>query len=201
MNRFCRFLIAVPAAFLAFAAAADDAVLQRCASCHGADGVAVAPPTPHLNGQHAGYLGEAMLKLQRGRTPTGVAEHIPATLAAADLERLAEFYASSKGVRPRQETDPEKVARGEQVYGSRCLNCHLDNGRDFEQEAPLLAAQSLSYLIEQNRLFASGKRKFAPRQDEAYKGLSERELEAVAHFFAAQEQLAAKAAGKKKQRR
>lgn len=201
MNRLCRFLILFPAAILASAVFASDVAQQFCARCHGPDGVAVAPPTPHLNGQHAGYLGEAMLKLQRGRMPTGVAEHIPATLAAADLERLAEFYAGSKGVRPRQETDPEKVARGEQVYGSRCVNCHLDSGRDFEQEAPLLAAQSLPYLIEQNRLFASGKRKFAPRQDEAYKGLSERELEAVAHFFAAQEQLAAKVAGKKKQRR
>lgn len=199
--RFLRLLFLFQAAILASAAAANDLAQQLCARCHGPDGVAVAAPTPHLNGQHAGYLGEAMLKIQRGRTPTGVAEHIPATLAAADLERLAEFYAGSKGVRPRPETDPEKVARGEQIYGSRCLNCHLDGGRDFEQEAPLLAAQSLPYLIEQNRLFASGKRKFAPRQDEAYKGLSERELEAVAHFFAAQEQVAAKAAGKKKQRR
>lgn len=201
MNRLYRFLILFPAAILASVAFANDVAAQFCARCHGPDGVAVAPPTPHLNGQHAGYLGEALRKLQRGRLPTSVAEHIPATLAAADLERLAEFYASSKGVRPRSETDPEKVARGEQIYGSRCLNCHLDSGRDFEQEAPLLAAQSLPYLIEQNRLFASGKRKFAPRQDEAYQGLSERELEAVAHFFAAQEQLAAKVAGKKKQRR
>lgn len=189
------------AAILAATASADDVVQQRCARCHGADGVAVAPATPHLNGQQAGYLGEAMHKIQHGRTPTNVAEHIPATLAAADLERIAEFYAGSKGVRPRQDADPGKVARGEQIYGSRCFNCHVDNGRDFEQDAPLLAAQSLPYLIEQNRLFAGGKRKFAPRQDEAYQGLSESELEAVAHFFAAQEQFAPKAAGKKKQRR
>lgn len=189
------------AAILAATAVADELAEKLCARCHGAAGVAVAPPTPHLNGQHAGYLGEAMLKLQRGRLPTAVAEHIPATLGAAELERIAEFYAGSKAVRPRQATDPDQVARGEQVYGSRCINCHLDNGRDFEQEAPLLAAQSLPYLIEQNRLFVSGQRKFAPRQDEAYRGLDERELEAVAHFFAAQEQFAPKAAGKKKQRR
>lgn len=196
-----RLLFLFQAAILVSTASASDIAQQRCARCHGPDGVAVAAPTPHLNGQHAGYLGEAMLKLQRGRTPTGVAEHIPATLAAADLEQIAEFYAGSRGARPRQETDPEKVARGEQIYGSRCINCHLDNGRDFEQEAPLLAAQSLPYLIEQNRLFVSGKRKFAPRQDEAYQGLGERELEALAHFFAAQDQFVAKATGKKKQRR
>lgn len=201
MIRRYRFLFLFQAAILASAASASELAQQLCARCHGPDGVAVAVSTPHLNGQHAGYLGEAMLKLQRGRLPTSVAEHIPATLAAADLERIAEFYAGSKGIRPRPETDPEKVARGEQIYGSRCVNCHLDSGRDFEQEAPLLAAQSLPYLIEQNRLFASGKRKFAPRQDEAYKGLSERELEAVAHYFAAQDQFAAKVVGKKKQRR
>lgn len=201
MSRRCRFLVLFPAAMLAAAAAADEVAQQLCARCHGADGVAVAAPTPHLNGQHAGYLGEAMRKLQRGRLPTAVADHVPATLAAADLERLAEFYAGSKAQRPRQETDPEQVARGGQLYDQRCGKCHLDNGRDFEQEAPLLAAQSLAYLIEQNRLFVAGKRKFAPRQDEAYQGLSERELEAVAHFFAAQEQVLARASVKKKQRR
>lgn len=199
MNR--RFLLLFPAALLAAAAAfADDAATSACARCHGADGVAVASATPHLNGQHAGYLAEAMSQLQRGRRPSAVADHIPASLAAADLERLAEFYAASKSARPRQEADPDKVARGEQIYGSRCINCHLDAGRDFEQDAPLLAAQSLPYLLEQNRLFAAGKRKFAPRQDEAYKGLGAAELEAVAHFFAAQEQFVAKAPGKKKRR-
>ena len=201
MIRLCRFLIIFLAAILAPAAFADDLAHKLCDRCHGADGVAATPQAPHLNAQHAGYLSEAMRKIQLGRRPTSVVDHVPATLGASEIEHIAEFYATSKATRPRQETDAEQVARGEQIYGSRCINCHLDNGRDFEQEAPLLAAQSLPYLIEQSRLFVVGKRKFAPRQDEAFKGLSDRDLDAVAHFFAAQDQVAPKTQGSAKKKR
>lgn len=201
MTLLCRFLIVFQAVILAPAAFADDLAQKLCARCHGAGGVAIAPLAPHLNGQHASYLVEAMLKIQRGRLPTGVVDHIPATLGASEIEQIAEFYATSKATRPVQETNAEKVARGEHIYSSRCINCHLDNGRDFEQEAPLLAAQSLPYLIEQNRLFVGGKRKFAPRQDEAYKGLSDQDLDAVANFFAAQDQVTPKAQGSGKKKR
>lgn len=192
--------------FTALSANAADApgvVQQQCARCHGPEGVASNAGTPHLNGQDEDYLGETLIKLQKGKQATQVAEHIPAALSAAQLGEIAAHYAKIRASRPQQETDPAKVALGESIYAKRCFDCHPDNGRDLANSAPLMAAQNLEYLIAQSKLYVSGKRKYAYLQDEAFKGLSERELEAVAHFFASQEQYvkAAGGVGKKKQRR
>ncbi|NJD26261.1 MAG: c-type cytochrome [Betaproteobacteria bacterium] len=192
-------LLALLAAF-SLPASANDAVQAACGRCHGADGVAASAGTPHLNGQHAGYLVESMDAFRAKKRPTAVPEH-QAGLKPDDLKAAVELYAGSKSARPKQDTNAEKVARGEAIYGDRCASCHLDNGRDFEQEAPFLAGQDLAYINAQNGLFVSGKRKFAPRQDDAYKGLSAADLEAVSHFFASQDQFAAKGSeGKKKKK-
>jgi cytochrome c553 len=185
----------------ALSATANEAVQAACGRCHGADGVATNPDTPHLNGQQAGYLIDSMEGFKSKKRPTAVPEHQAATLKPEDIRAAAEFYSASKATRPVQATNPDKVAKGEGIYGSKCAACHPDNGRDFEQDAPLMAAQNLAYLNAQNRLFVAGKRKFAFKQDEAFKGLSEADLEAVAEFFAAQEQVVAKATGKKKKAR
>jgi cytochrome subunit of sulfide dehydrogenase len=47
----------------------------------------------------------------------------------------------------------------------------------------------MEYMSAQTKLFVSGKRRFPFMMDEAYAGLNAEQLEAVAQFFAAQEQL------------
>lgn len=184
--------------------AADGGALieQHCVRCHGSDGLATGPGLPHLNGQLETYLADTMGKLQKGRLPSTVTAHIPAELSGGDLAAIAGHYAAIRATRPKQEVDPAKLARGEEVYRTRCADCHLDNGREADKDAPLMAAQSLDYLQAQARLFVSGKRKFGFLQDDAFKGLSGDDLDAAAHFFASQEQyIEAKPVTKKKQRR
>lgn len=182
----------------------DGAALaeQHCVRCHGADGLATAPGMPHLNGQLDSYLRDAIGKLQKGSLPSAVAGHIPPTLSAEQIGQLAAYYAAVRAVRPAQEVDPAKRAKGEEIYRDRCSDCHLDSGRDADKDAPLMAGQKLDYLVAQTALFLEGKRKFGFLQDDAFKGLSREELETVAHYFASQEQYAAAApAGKKKKQR
>lgn len=186
------------------ALAADPAALvdQHCARCHGSDGLATGPGLPHLNGQLDTYLADAIGKLQKGRLPTAVAAHVPAALSADDIAGIAGHYAGQRAPRPKQEVDAARLARGEEVYRNRCTECHPDNGREADKEAPLMAAQSLDYLLAQTRLFVGGKRKFGFLQDDAFKGLSSDDLDAAAHFFASQDQYAtAKTASGKKKRR
>jgi sulfide dehydrogenase cytochrome subunit len=178
-----------------------EPVQAQCARCHGLDGLAMASGQPHLNGQLSAYLVDAMQKYQKGRLPTAVANHIPATLDADALAAIADHYAGSKAVRPKQQTDPDKVAKGAEIYRIRCLDCHGDNGREADNGAPLMAAQNLDYMLAQTRAFVGGQRKFGFLQDDAFKGLSAEELDAVANFFADQEQYAAKSGGAKKKRR
>jgi len=177
-----------------------EAISAQCAACHGEDGVSSQPGLPHLNGQLENYLIDSMLKFQKGTRPTEVPNHIPKTLERGSIELVAKHYAASKAVRPKQEVDPDKLARGETVFRNRCADCHMDNGRDADKDSPLMAGQNLGYMIDQSRLFVSGKRKFGFMQDEAFKGLSDDDLQAAAVFFASQEQFAPKASGKKKRR-
>lgn len=201
MKSYC---ILIPLIFLASAPviAADGAALaeRHCARCHGSDGLATGPGLPHLNGQIETYLIDAGVKLQKGRLPTGVAAHVPADLSRDDIAGIAGHYANQRASRPKQEIDPAKLARGEEVYHNRCADCHPDNGREAENDVPLMAAQSLDYLLAQTRLFLDGTRKYGYRQDKAFKGLSTDDLEAAAHFFASQEQYVVAKTGKKKRR-
>lgn len=193
-----------PALLLALGVSTSHAdalpVIQKhCASCHGEDGIGIGYGTPHLNGQLDSYLIDMMQGYQRGKMPTSVPKHIPAELGAAEIREVAAYFMAVKAVRPKQETDPAKVARGEKVHADRCSDCHLDNGREFDKSAPLMAAQNIDYLIAQSRLFVSGKRKFGFLQDEAFQGITAEDLEAVAHFFGSQEQYVVKT-GKRKRR-
>src|SRR6185369_4288290 len=105
--------------------AADGGALaeQYCARCHGSDGVATSPGLPHLNGQLETYLTDAIGKLQKGRLPTTVATHIPSELSGSDLAAIVGHYSGIRATRPKQEVDPAKVARGEEVYRNRCAEC------------------------------------------------------------------------------
>lgn len=164
------------------------ALISSCVDCHGADGIATKPDTPHLDGQFVAPLTNMIMSFQQGKRPTRVKMH--RDIAAIDVAPLARHYAEQKAPRPRSATQPELVARGETLYQNRCANCHMENGRDSDKEAPIMAAQKPDYLINQMLAFKSGERKFPFLMDDAYRGLSDEDLTAIAHFFAAQDQVA-----------
>lgn len=164
------------------------ALIGNCVECHGGDGIATQPDTPHIDGQFEAPLTNMMTSFLQGKRPTRVKMH--RDIAAADVAPLARYYAEQKVQRPKSATRPELVARGETLYQNRCAKCHMENGRDSDKEAPLMAAQKPDYLIAQMLAFKSGERKFPYLMDDAYRGLSDEELTAIAHFFAAQDQIA-----------
>lgn len=160
----------------------------NCTECHGSDGLGFKPGIPHLNGQPEALLTNMITAFQQGKRSTKVKMH--RDIPAADVAPLAKHYAEQKAQRPKSATKPELVARGETLYQNRCADCHLDNGRDSDKDAPLTAAQDMDYLIAQTLAFKTGERKFPFLMDGAYKNLSDDDLTAIAHFFAAQDQLA-----------
>lgn len=175
---------------LATATIAQDtaALISPCVECHGSNGVASKPATPHIDGQMAGYLADSLRAFNDGTRKTAVDQHkgIPREVAKA----LAGHYSAQKISRAKSPVDPALLARGDELYLSRCADCHPDNGRESDKDAPLMAGQDLDYLIVQTLAFKKGERRFAVMMDDAYKGLSETDLKAVAHFFAAQDPVA-----------
>lgn len=179
--------------------AEPPAAIQPCLSCHGANGVASQAKTPHLNGQLAEFLSAAMQAYANGSRPTEISQH--KSFPSGDRAAMAAYFSEQKeAIRPRQETDPLIVAKGLKIYNDRCAECHMDNGREADKDAPLMAAQNKEFLAAQTLLFKSGARKFPFMMDDSYRGLSEPELTAVAEYFAAQDQFAPPG-GKKKRRK
>lgn len=167
---------------------AVDVLTKPCAECHGVAGVSSVAKTPHLNSQLDTYLEEDIAALAKGGRVSAVPNHVPSTWTGPEIAAVAKFYAASKAARPVQATDPQLVTQGQAIYQKHCAECHPGNGRQSDHDAPLMAGQDLEYIMEQTRLFVSGKRKFAFMMGDAFRGLSPADLDAVAHFFASQNQ-------------
>ncbi len=169
-------------------ATANADLTRNCSVCHGSDGIGTEPDIPHLNGQPEALLTTMMEAFRQGKRAPKVRIH--REIPAADVAPLAKYYAQQKLVRPKAATNPDLVARGEALYLKRCADCHLDNGRESDKDAPLTAGQSLTYLIAQTLAYKKGERKFPYLMDDSYRGLSDEELTSIAHFFAAQDPIA-----------
>jgi sulfide dehydrogenase cytochrome subunit len=181
------FVLAVALSSVAYAD--NDTAAFPCAECHGVDGIAAKSGIPHLNGQLQSYLEDSMLQFKGGRRPGRAFGHEPAGIDDAQVMEILKRYSIAKPVRPKQiNLDPQLVEKGGVLYQNRCADCHVDNGRESDKEAPLMAAQDVDYLIKQGHHFIEGKRKYPMMMDKSYQGLSEADLEAVAHFFASQDQ-------------
>ncbi len=92
----CAALVAVTSAS-AFAAAPKPARLGLCATCHGEDGIARMPGTPHLAGQDRAYLRAALDAYRDGRRDVPAMRAAVGALTADELDALADWYAA----RPR----------------------------------------------------------------------------------------------------
>lgn len=181
-------LVAVTTAVIA--AEADEASRgDSCVDCHGLDGIASKARVPHLNGQLLEYLESSLDKFRRTERPGRAFGHDD----AARITELLKHYSTVKVVRPKQpNVNPVLALRGETIYQNRCADCHPDNGRESDKSAALMAGQDLDYLVTQMSYFVDGKRKFAFKMDDSFRGLSTDDLTSVAHFFASQEQQSAK---------
>lgn len=181
------------------AQAVPEKLLKACGECHGANGVALKPEIPHLDGQKNVYMIDSLRAFADRSRPTTVVQHTQ--LAAEQAAALANHYAAQPIVRPRGQADATLAAKGETIYNNRCADCHFDAGRDADKDAPLLAAQNLNYLIAQTLAFRKGTRKFPFMMDEAYHGLTETDLTAVTHYFHAQDPSVPPSAGKRRRKK
>ncbi len=99
-----RFLIAIAMfGFATFAAAAGDPargklIAANCAPCHGPEGISPSPAFPIIAGQHETYLLQALLSYQDGRRTDAVMGGSIRTLSRQQLEDVAAWFASLRGL-------------------------------------------------------------------------------------------------------
>jgi cytochrome c553 len=180
---------ALAGAVLAAAPAAAQPAPQRlaqCATCHGPDGNAVLPGTPSLAGQPALFVENQLVLIREGLREAPLMKGVLDGMADEEIIALARHYAAQvpRPAAGAAAPQPARVKRAaELAQRGLCGTCHLPDYRGRDQ-VPRLALQREDYLLATLRLFRAGQ---ASGRDTlmiaAVQGLSDSELEDLAHYF------------------
>jgi cytochrome c553 len=158
----------------------------ECKGCHGVDGKGAAPGIPHLAGQNERYLVAALKEYKEGKRTHAALREIATHTQEEATRNVAAFYASlppipvaaSQGDRPTPYEEGRKVAE-------QCVSCHGDDGNSTKPGIPSLAGQQPRYLVVATQEYLLGERKTTPMHAKL-RGLTKRETENVALYFASQ---------------
>jgi len=141
-------------------------IAQPCAACHGTDGNSVIAATPHLAGQHAGYLYKQLVDFKSGSRANAVMVGMVAGLSDQDMRDLSAHFASQ---RPRQSSakNMDLAVLGQRLYRAgiadkgvaACSACHTPDGAGIPPVYPRISGQDTEYTAAQLRAFRAGERK------------------------------------------
>jgi cytochrome c553 len=81
---------------------------QLCVSCHGQDGVAIAPIYPSLAGQHEDYIVRALNEYKHGGRKNPVMKGFAANLKDEDIAQIAAYFSR---LAPGLATEPRPYTR------------------------------------------------------------------------------------------
>ena len=138
---------------------------QVCASCHGAEGISVAPVNPHLAGQHPQYTTLQLDHYKSGLRKNPIMNAMAAQLTADEQRALGIYYADKKP-KPGAAKDKAMAELGQKIYRGGnaktglppCSSCHSPNGAGIPVLYPRLAGQYADYVYAQLQGFVRGDR-------------------------------------------
>lgn len=108
MNDVAAFLAGTPLKSSGKAAGALPQAAQLCVSCHGQDGIAVAPIYPSLAGQHEDYLVRALDEYKHGGRKNPVMKQFAGNLKDEDIAQIAAYFSK---LTPSLTTEPRPYTR------------------------------------------------------------------------------------------
>lgn len=180
-------------------AGGDGAKLDRqlCSICHGPGGSLGSDLFPHLAAMPATYFTNQMKAFRDKTRADENAKRfmwgISSRLTDENIEQLAVFYESQPPVHEGKITDKSKYDAGKDIFLNGhaekgvppCMACHGEKG-EGKESTPRLGGQSEAYLKRQLKVFYGNERPAATVMHEVVKGLSERDIEAIAQYLQAQ---------------
>jgi len=108
MTDVAAFLAGTPLKSSGKAAGALPQAAQLCVSCHGQDGIAVAPIYPSLAGQHADYIVRALDEYKHGGRKNPVMKQFAGNLKDEDIAQIAAYFSE---LTPSLSTEPRPYTR------------------------------------------------------------------------------------------
>lgn len=160
---------------------------QSCAKCHGEDGNSTTSGIPSLAGQQPHYLVVAIQEYHHGERGTVSMQSMLSSSSKSDLEKLALYFASQTPAK-RPAPDFGDPAAGEPL-SAVCGGCHGARGVSDDSSTPSLAGQDPRYLMKAIRSYRTTRRHWGMQRFVG--GLSDKDIENIAAFYAVQEPRAA----------
>ena len=163
------------------------ALAATCAGCHGDDGNAKTPGTPSLAGQQPHYLVAAIQEYHRGDRKTSSMKSQLRDSDRLELENLALYFAAQT---PAQRAP---ASRGDPVAGepltAMCGGCHGAGGVSSDAATPSLAGQDAQYLANATKAYRKTRQNWGMQR--YVSGLSDKDIDNISAFYAAQKPRAA----------
>jgi len=163
---------------------------QRCAICHGPQGVSDAN-SPNLAGQFAAVTWKELVDFKTGARVNVVMSPFAANLSNQDMLDIAAYYAYLPRV-PSNKLDPAIAAPPIVTIGAPmrniapCGSCHGDI--DNKAGSPWLGGQSAVYIKAQLQAFAAGTRRndISQQMRNIARQMTAEEIDQVARYYEAQ---------------
>ena len=163
---------------------------QRCAICHGPQGVSDAN-SPNLAGQFAAVTYKELIDFKTGARVNVVMSPFAANLSNQDMLDIAAYYAYLPRV-PSNKLDPALAAPAIVTIGAPmrniapCGSCHGDI--DTKAGSPWLGGQSAVYIKAQLQAFAAGTRRndISQQMRNIARQMTAEEIDQVARYYEAQ---------------
>lgn len=157
--------------------------LVPCASCHGKDGNSTNPGVPNLALLEPEYMEIALKGYISGERTDPFMVNFKLALSDVDIKGLSTIFSENI---PKKSSLPAKgnVSKGQKL-SHRCIGCHGDKGNSFVPPIPSLAGQNATYLTQAIKAYQTHLRT-NPIMRKAAKGLTEKQIEDLAAYYAAQ---------------
>lgn len=148
----------------------DQPAYERCAACHGLDGISHMPKFPKLAGQNPAYIVKQLEDFLHGRRANDGGQMATAATEITDDERLEVARYFSELPPAPQVAEPDSLAvRGRELFEKpgliadipACIACHSSTAlsdKSSEPAVPVLRGQHRSYTAKQLHDFKSGHR-------------------------------------------
>jgi cytochrome c553 len=169
-------------------------VQEVCVSCHGENGVSVAPEFPHLAGQSGAAIYKQLNDYQTGSRTNEIMTGIATALDASTVADVAAYYAGQPKRNPNPLTLAEAPAAVIQLVElgdpnrnlPPCAACHRP-GSGGPIETPILSEQREEYIIAQLKMYASGERRndVYGRMRMIASKLTDSEIQGLAYYYRA----------------
>ncbi len=160
---------------------------SACAKCHGEDGNAKTPGTPSLAGQQPHYLVAAIQEYHQGDRNISSMKSMLRDSDKLELENLALYFAAQTPVK-RAAPSRGDPAAGEPA-SAMCGGCHGARGVSIDSATPSLAGQDAQYLVKATKAYRTTRKNWGMQRYVA--GLSDKDVDNLAAFYAVQEPHAA----------